>query len=451
MAEETVQLSEREREILKLVATGATNQQIAGDLGISINTVKVHLRNIFGKIGAASRTEATMYAVRAGLIEVGKAAVAPEPAATPVVSATQGATTPSVPDPQAGARPPTGLSRNLLLGIGSAGGLLIALLVIWLIGQRPGPPAETPTAIPTALGVSGAAPSGVTASWVAQRDMPIALGGAGAASVDGSVYVIGGKAGSGVAASTWRFDPASGSWASLPDKPTPVHSVQAAVLGGKIFVPGGERADGTISAQLEVYDPIGQSWEQRASLPSARSGYGLVAFEGRLYLFGGWDGSGARAETYEYDPTTDRWSMLAAMPTARAYPAAVAVDGKIYVLGGEAAGAALSANEQFTPALGGPGTWAKVTPLDQPRSRFGASGLSNNIVLLGGEAAQAPALYDVRTATWQSLKPPALPLGAQPAVATRDSSIFVVTGDPTRAASALYELRILYTVTITLP
>src|SRR5215216_4655986 len=77
MSNDTSQISEREREILRLVATGATNQQIAHQLNISINTVKVHLRNIFGKIGVASRTEATVFAVRSGLVQISEAASAP--------------------------------------------------------------------------------------------------------------------------------------------------------------------------------------------------------------------------------------------------------------------------------------------------------------------------------------------------------------------------------------
>ncbi|MGQ9828464.1 MAG: response regulator transcription factor, partial [Roseiflexus sp.] len=68
-------ISEREREILRLVATGATNQQIAFALNISTNTVKVHLRNIFAKIGVQSRTEATIYAIRTGIVTVKEAGI----------------------------------------------------------------------------------------------------------------------------------------------------------------------------------------------------------------------------------------------------------------------------------------------------------------------------------------------------------------------------------------
>ncbi|NJP07329.1 MAG: response regulator transcription factor, partial [Chloroflexaceae bacterium] len=69
-------VSEREREILELVATGATNQQIANQLHISVHTVKVHMRNIFEKMGVASRTEASMYALQQGWIVLDRAAAA---------------------------------------------------------------------------------------------------------------------------------------------------------------------------------------------------------------------------------------------------------------------------------------------------------------------------------------------------------------------------------------
>ena len=70
MAEFGEPLSNRETEVLGLVATGATNRQIAHELVVSVNTVKVHVRNIFTKLGVESRTEATLIAIREGLIIV---------------------------------------------------------------------------------------------------------------------------------------------------------------------------------------------------------------------------------------------------------------------------------------------------------------------------------------------------------------------------------------------
>ncbi len=61
-------LTERELEVLKLVAQGASNPQIADDLYITINTVKVHLRNILEKLQVENRTQAAAYAVQAGLV-----------------------------------------------------------------------------------------------------------------------------------------------------------------------------------------------------------------------------------------------------------------------------------------------------------------------------------------------------------------------------------------------
>jgi DNA-binding CsgD family transcriptional regulator len=61
-------LSEREVEVLRLVAAGKSNQQIADALVISPNTVVRHISHIFSKTGAANRTEAAAYASRHGLL-----------------------------------------------------------------------------------------------------------------------------------------------------------------------------------------------------------------------------------------------------------------------------------------------------------------------------------------------------------------------------------------------
>jgi pimeloyl-ACP methyl ester carboxylesterase/DNA-binding CsgD family transcriptional regulator len=61
-------LSEREVEVLRLLAAGLTNQQIATGLVISPNTVGRHISNIFAKIGAANRAEAAVYAQRHGML-----------------------------------------------------------------------------------------------------------------------------------------------------------------------------------------------------------------------------------------------------------------------------------------------------------------------------------------------------------------------------------------------
>ena len=61
-------LSERELEVLRLVAAGRSNQQIAEALVISPRTVARHMSNIFVKLGVASRTEAARFAFDRGLL-----------------------------------------------------------------------------------------------------------------------------------------------------------------------------------------------------------------------------------------------------------------------------------------------------------------------------------------------------------------------------------------------
>ena len=63
-------LTSRELEVLKLVAKGMSNREIADDLYISENTVKNHVRNILEKLHLHSRMEAVIYAVRERLLDI---------------------------------------------------------------------------------------------------------------------------------------------------------------------------------------------------------------------------------------------------------------------------------------------------------------------------------------------------------------------------------------------
>ena len=63
-------LSERELEVLKLTASGHFNKSIANELNISERTVKNHLSNIFRKIDCEDRTQATIFSIRNGLVNV---------------------------------------------------------------------------------------------------------------------------------------------------------------------------------------------------------------------------------------------------------------------------------------------------------------------------------------------------------------------------------------------
>jgi NarL family two-component system response regulator LiaR len=61
-------LTPRQREILRLLASGLENKQIARQLGIGVHTVKTHVSRVLAKLGASSRTEAVVFALRDHLI-----------------------------------------------------------------------------------------------------------------------------------------------------------------------------------------------------------------------------------------------------------------------------------------------------------------------------------------------------------------------------------------------
>jgi DNA-binding CsgD family transcriptional regulator len=452
MTNDLPQISEREREILRLVAMGATNQQIAHELHISINTVKVHLRNIFEKIGVTSRTEATVYAIRQGLVELGGAAepaalaaeppaIAAEPALAPATTHTaiaeiaspEPVLVPESAQPPIAALPeqaPTAARRTSLLPVFVGLSVLLGAALIYLLVQR----GSAPTADPTQTPNTGAVPAN---RWKQHAAWPNPRDNAAFAAYDNKIYAIGGSGAAGASGANDRFDPAQNQWVPLNEKPTPATNIQAVTIGGRIYVPGGEGKDGKVLTAFEAYDPRSKQWESLPPLPAPRSRYALSSFEGKLYLFGGWDGSSARKEVFEYDPTTNAWAERAPLPTARSNAGAALVQDHIYVIGGENEQGPLGVNERFDPIASEAGAWESVVPLATASAKPAVVGTVNSVVIFDPQAHTATQ-YNPATDSWSS----ALEIPANTPISSRalllSTSIFLFgppAGSPGGAVS----------------
>ena len=292
MIDDSGPLSEREIEVMKLVALGKTNQQIACDLSISPNTVKVHLRNIFEKLGVQSRTEATMEAVRRGWVSVGETAPVPaddsadqdDPAAAGGMTDRNGAALASpaaadtvVPSPPkavepAPYRPPIARWQRVYM-IAIAALLLLALLApIWW-QSRSQAATVTPFSDVGQVQMAPAARPKVP-RWIGRAPLPDPTDRLALATDGSKLYAIGGETASGITDQVAIYDPRSNGWAAGAPKPTPVANANAIWLRDRIYVPGGTTADGMPTDAVEVYDPKTDTWEARAALPFPLAAYG---------------------------------------------------------------------------------------------------------------------------------------------------------------------------------
>lgn len=417
------ELSERELEILSLLATGASNKEIASQLSISTNTVKVHVRNIFAKIGAGTRTEAVMYAIKAGLVS--GVAVADEPgtistgdggAGMAAASGAVGAT--------AEALASEGTSRTvgrrwLILGAAALGVLLVAGLAWWWMQP-------SRATVPVA--------SGDATRWQSRSALPTPRFGLAAIAYESFIYAIGGQSSQGASGAVERYDPATDAWKSLSAKPTPVYEILAATVGGEIYVPGGRLSADQVTNVLEIYDPLQDRWRQGASLPTGLSAYAIATFEGKLYVFGGWDGTQIVSTLYQYEPARDAWTPVDELPSPRAYAGAAAVGGKIYVMGGYTGRRSLADNLVYQPAHpNAPSSWSEAQALPSGRHGMGVTSIAEIVEVVGGveeESSELPLSlsYFPFNNSWQEFGVLENQNPLYPGVATLGNYLYVIGG-----------------------
>jgi DNA-binding CsgD family transcriptional regulator len=448
--EESGALSDRELEVLRLAATGATNQQIARCLVISPNTVKVHLRNVYEKLGVQSRTEATIEAVKRGLVAVpGSDTVANE---TPPLSNGDGAGDVVMGSAAAGelagamtlpmplalpvlpARapcPPIARWQRMYM-------LAAAMLVIMLAWMPEWWLNRSQALQVTPLSDMGQpqmamAPRVKADRWLPRAALPEGRSRLALAADGGKLYAVGGETATGITGEVTVFDPQSNGWLTRAHKPTAVANVSAAVINGRIYVPGGVTGAARVTDVLEVYDPAADKWEKRAALPAPIAAYGLAVLNGKLYLFGGWDGTHYQAESYTYDAAADKWSVLTPMPTRRGFLAASTLQGQIYAVGGYDGRRELDTVEVYDPNGEGSkaGPWAERASLTQARGGLGLLALNTRLYAIGGGWRTSLSFneqYDARTGAWSRIESPVTGQWRNLGLAQQGDYIYAVGG-----------------------
>ena len=435
MSEYIEELSDRELDVLRCVARGASNKEVAVELSISENTVKVHLRRIFAKLDVSSRTEAARVAIQQGIIII-PGLEAESSSATADVSATESVAASSAsesslretepeplftPDKKTPGRVPIWRMISLVLTI------LLVVVVAGFISVRLSGGDVLPTPEPFTNALIGE-------DWsVTNRPLPAAQADMAVVSAGLSIYGIGGETADGVVDATYSFNASDHTWHTLTPKPTAVAAASAAALFGELYVVGGRLADGQPTNVVEVYSPIQNAWRPVTALPQPVAG-GLSLSDGAfLYLFGGWNGSTYLDTTYVYDPGEDRWRPLAEMPQPSAFTTGQFVTGRLYVVGGFDGEQELAVCHYFNPNLE---QWFTCPDMLLARGKAGSAAVLNKLYVIGGgmNGRQEIAFserYDPATETWQVINSPLLaenPTWVGLGVANVENRIFVFGG-----------------------
>lgn len=108
------------------------------------------------------------------------------------------------------------------------------------------------------------------------------------------------------------YNPHTSSWHAVSPMLNKRCRHGAAALGSRMFVCGGYDGSGFLSA-AEVYSSMADQWYLIVPMNTRRSRVSLVANCGRLYAVGGYDGQSNLSSVEMYDPETNRWTFMAPM------------------------------------------------------------------------------------------------------------------------------------------
>jgi DNA-binding CsgD family transcriptional regulator/N-acetylneuraminic acid mutarotase len=414
-------LSEREMEVARLLATGASNAEIARELVISPHTAKVHLRNIFEKLQVNSRTEASMLLVQRGWIAVPGVNTAPRQAEG-VDSLQDDASAQTVVAPLPLAEPapldnlPASIAgwQRIVFVIVSIACLIAIFLPAWRSQAYTSPPLLSDAGNRG----EGAPEIVLEPRWEVRTPLPSPRSRLAVVRSGETLYALGGETTGGrLLGNVDAYDLAVNRWRSMRPLPQPTSNLGAAVLGDYIYVAGGNHAPSNDDGDLSFGDVLWRysltenRWEEIDRLPGPLAGAALVADDSTLYLVGGWDGQEMHDEIWSYTPgglETEQvnWQLRDRLATPRAFLGATIVDTSLYVAGGFDGQRELA--DAYVLDLS-ESSWRRLPDMTNPRSGLALVYDGLAIFALGGgwlAPVDAHERYDPAIDVWSNFPSP---------------------------------------------
>jgi N-acetylneuraminic acid mutarotase len=194
-------------------------------------------------------------------------------------------------------------------------------------------------------------------------------------------------------------------WSTKASLVTGRESAACTVYNGKIYVFGGHDGTSPITSAV-AYDPGTDTWATLAALPTARNWVQAAVVGSLIYVIGGSDSGGTAQNLVDiYDPVTDTWTAGAVMPTARTGLVLEAMNGLLYALGGDdGTGVRIATTEIYNPAAD---TWSTGADMPTPRQWAGSAVLDGRIYVFGGSSSATNAVataeaYVPSADTWET-------------------------------------------------
>lgn len=224
--------------------------------------------------------------------------------------------------------------------------------------------------------------------------------------VMGQIYAVGGMTMHNEAVSTVEmYDPVRCVW-QMGEAMSMLRSrVGVAVNDGRLYAFGGFNGTERL-ATVEVYDPRKRTWTHARAMLCKRSAVGVASLYDRIYVCGGYDGITSLSTVECYAPKSDSWTTVAPMMKYRSAGGVAALGEYVYALGGHDGLSIFDSVERYDPVED---VWHRVQPMLNRRCRLGVAALGGKLYACGGYDGntflRSVEMYDPAKEAWQMIAP----------------------------------------------